>query len=134
MTASAQPAERPLIARLTDWLQRRRSIGEMARLDVTEFARIASELGVAPHELDLLVHRGPRAADELPKMLTALGFAEDAIAGITRPQRQDMERSCSLCQHKTECGKDLAAGSVAEHYESYCNNADTINALARPSR
>jgi uncharacterized protein YjiS (DUF1127 family) len=128
------PVVTSLIERLTDWLQRRREIGEMNQLDATEFARIADELGLAPSELDTLVHRGPHAADEMPKMLRALGFAEEAIARIQAPQRQDMERSCSLCQHKAECGRDLAAGSVAEHYESYCNNADTINELARTLR
>jgi hypothetical protein len=134
MTASAQPAERTLIERLTDWLQRRRSIGEMDLLDAAEFTRIAGELGLAPRELDALVHRGPRAADEMPKVLRALGFTEEAITRIQPPQRQHMERACSLCQHKAECGKDIAVGSVAEHFESYCNNADAINELARTLR
>ncbi|CAN5488130.1 hypothetical protein BH11PSE4_BH11PSE4_04120 [soil metagenome] len=134
MTASAQPAEQTLIARLTEWLQRRREIGEMNQLDASEFARIAGEIGVAPQELDLLVRRGPHAADEMPKVLRALGFDEEAIARIQAPQRQDMERACSLCQHKAECGNDLAKGSVAEHYESYCNNTDAIAELARSVR
>ncbi len=135
MTAHVQPpVSRTLIERLTDWLQRRRGIGEMSQLDAAEFARIASELGLAPRELDTLVHRGPHAADEMPKMLRALGFTEEAIAKIQPPQRQDMERACSLCQHKLACGKDLAANAVADHYESYCNNAETINDLARTLR
>jgi hypothetical protein len=135
MTASAQPApSRTLMDRLTNWLQQRRDIGQLHQLDAAEFARIAGELGLAPLELDTLVHRGPHAADEMPRMLRALGFKEESIAKIEAPQRQEMERACSLCQHKIACGKDLAANSVADHYESYCNNADTINDLVRTLR
>jgi len=123
-----------LIDRLSGWLQQRRDVGEMDLLDVTEYLRIASELGLSAHELDALVHCGPHAAEEMPRMLRALGFTETAIAQIRAPQRHEMERACSLCQHKLACRKDLAANSIADHYESYCNNADTINDLARTLR
>lgn len=135
MTASAQPTpSRTLVDHLTDWLQQRHAVGQINQLNAAEFARIAGELGLSPRELDMLVHRGPHAADEMPKMLRALGFTEESIAKIQAPQRQEMERACSLCQHKIACGKDLAANTVADHYESYCNNADTINELARTLR
>jgi uncharacterized protein YjiS (DUF1127 family) len=134
MTASVQyPVVTSLIERLTDWLQRRRTVGEMSQLDAMEFSRIAHELGLAPAELDALVHRGPRAADEMPKLLRALGFDEDAIRQIQPAQRQSMERACAGCQHKATCGMDLAAGTAAARYESYCNNADEISAMVRRS-
>jgi hypothetical protein len=135
MTAHVQPpVSRTLIERLTDWLQRRRGIGELNQLDAAEFSRIAGEFGLAPRELDALVHRGPHAADEMPRMLRALGFTDATIAQIQAPQRMDMERACSLCQHKAACAKDLATDTVVQRYESYCNNADTINGLARTLR
>ena len=42
---------------------------------------------------------------------------------------RDMERVCSLCNHKRQCDRDLAAGTAAAHYEEYCGNADTIDGL-----
>jgi Family of unknown function (DUF6455) len=124
------PVVRSLIERLTDWLQTRRTIGELSQLDIAEFGRISAELGLAPAELDALVHRGPRAADEMPKLLRTLGFDEAAIRAIQPVQRQSMERACAGCQHKAACSADLAAGTAATHYESYCNNAAEISAMA----
>lgn len=132
MTASVpHPVVTSLIDRLTDWLQKRRVIGEMSRLDADEFSRLAGELGLAPAELDALVHRGPRAADEMPKLLRALGFDEAAIRAIQPTQRQSMERACAGCQHKAACGADLAAGIAAARYQNYCNNAAEIGAMVR---
>ena len=42
---------------------------------------------------------------------------------------RDMERVCAACQHKRQCDHDLAAGTAAKHYEEYCGNALTIDAL-----
>jgi hypothetical protein len=42
---------------------------------------------------------------------------------------RDMERVCSMCDHKRQCDRDLAAGTAAKHYEEYCGNADTIDGL-----
>ena len=42
---------------------------------------------------------------------------------------RDMERVCSLCNHKRQCDRDLAAGTSAAHYQEYCGNADTIDGL-----
>jgi hypothetical protein len=44
---------------------------------------------------------------------------------------RDMERVCALCHEKRQCDRNLAAGTSAEHYEGYCLNATTIDALAR---
>lgn len=133
MTAhsSSRLSSRSVVDRLIDWLQQRREIGELEQLDALEFNRLATELHMAPADLDALVRRGPRAADEMPELLRALGFDEASIAAIQPAQRQDMERTCAGCQHKAICDHDLAAGTSAAHYASYCNNADEIDALLK---
>jgi len=93
--------------------------------------RIASELRVSPGELDTLVRQGPHAADELPKLLRALGIDQTDLARTEPMVLRDMERVCALCHDKRQCDRDLAAGTSAEHYAGYCLNATTINALAR---
>jgi hypothetical protein len=100
-------------------------------MDRSDFERIASDLRVSPGELDTLVDRGPHAADELPKLLEALGIDETDLARTEPLVLRDMERVCSLCHHKRECDRDLAAGTSAGHYEGYCLNAPTIDALNR---
>jgi hypothetical protein len=122
-------ASRGVVDRLIDWLQKRREIGELDQLDIQEFSRLATELNMAPGDLDALVRRGPRAADEMTDLLRALGFDQASIAAIQPARRQSMERACAGCLHKSICGHDLQAGLAAEKFASYCNNADEIGAL-----
>jgi len=124
-----QPTSRNLVGRLIDWLHQRREIRELDQLDAPEFSRLAAELNMAPADLDSLVRRGPRAADEMLKLLRALGFDEGSITAIQPTQRQNMERTCANCVHKAACDNDLFAGTSTENYASYCNNADEIGTL-----
>lgn len=118
-----------LIDTFADWLKHRRELSEVRQMDRSDFERIASDLRVSPGELDTLVDRGPHAADELPKLLKALGIDETDLARTEPMVLRDMERVCALCHHKRECDRDLAAGTSAGHYEGYCLNAPTIGAL-----
>ena len=98
-------------------------------MDAANFGRIASELRMSSTDLEALVRQGPHAADELPKMLQALGIDQKALARTEPFVLRDMERVCSLCNHKRQCDRDLAAGTAAAHYGEYCGNADTIDGL-----
>ena len=120
-----------LIDTFADWLKHRRELSEIRQMDRSDFERIASDLRVSPGELDTLVDRGPHAADELPKLLKALGIDQSDLARTEPMVLRDMERVCALCHHKRECDRDLAAGTSAGHYEGYCLNAPTIGALTR---
>jgi transcriptional regulator with XRE-family HTH domain len=112
-----------------EWLKHRRELKEMREMDAANFGRIARELRLSPADLEALVRRGPHAADELPKMLKALGIDQDDLARTEPMVLRDMERVCALCSHKRQCDHDLAAGTAAAHYEEYCGNADTIDGL-----
>ena len=122
-----------VVERLThtfsEWLRHRRELSEMRHLNAAEFDRIASDLRLSPADLDELVRHGPHAADELPKLLQALGISQDDLARIEPMVLHDMERVCALCGHKRECDHDLAEGASAEHYQEYCLNAPTIEEL-----
>jgi uncharacterized protein YjiS (DUF1127 family) len=125
------PAVQFLIDAFANWLQQRRELNEMRRMDRGDFERIAEDLRIAPGDLDALVRHGPHAADELPKMLKALGIDEQALARTQPMVLRDMERVCALCDHKAQCDHDLIAGTAAEHYEDYCLNAPTIAHIER---
>lgn len=131
MTVQDQPHS--VVERLThtfsDWIKHRQELNEMRQLNASEFDRIASDLRVSPADLNELVRHGPHAADELPKLLKALGINEADLARVEPLVLHDMERVCALCQHKRECDHDLAVGASAEHYREYCLNAPTIEQL-----
>ncbi len=131
MTAQEHPYPRveALIETFADRLKHRRDLSEIRQMDTTEFDRIADDLRVSPGELDTLVRRGPHAADELPKLLKALGISEADLARTEPLVLRDMERVCALCASKHQCDRDLATGTAAEHYEGYCLNAPTIDSL-----
>src|SRR3984893_9131627 len=112
-----------------NWLNHRQEIREIRDLDSAEFANIAHELCITPADLDTFVRQGPRAVDELPKLLTALGIDEEALSRTQPFLLRDMIRVCASCQQKHQSDRHLEAGTSAQHYEKYCLNAPTIDAL-----
>jgi hypothetical protein len=133
MTVQEQPY--PTVTRMIDlfgeWLKHRRELREMRDIDAANFGQIASDLRISSADLEALVRQGPHAADELPKMLTALGVDKGDLARSEPLVLRDMERVCSMCISKRRCDRDLAAGTAAAHYEEYCGNADTIDGLGQ---
>ena len=130
---TVQDKSYPVVGRVVDifgeWLKHRRGLREMREMDAANLGQIASELRMTSADLEALVRQGPHAADELPKMLTALGIDQDALARTEPLVLRDMERVCALCSHKRQCDRDLAADTAAAHYEEYCANASTIDSL-----
>jgi uncharacterized protein YjiS (DUF1127 family) len=131
MPSCAKPHARLdlLISTFADWLKYRRERNELRQLDEVEFTRIAGDLQLSPDDLDALVERGPHAADELGKLLQALGVDEARLSRTQPLVLRDMERVCAMCGHKRECDHDIDAGTSAERYEGYCPNASTIASL-----
>ena len=90
--------------------------------------RIANDLQVSPANLEELVRRAP-TADELPRLLEALGISAPDLARVEPMVGANLERVCTLCKSKPECNRDLASGASAEHYQEYCLNASRIARL-----
>ena len=131
MTVQEHPYPRVelLINAFGDWLKHRSELKEMREMDAGNFGQIASELRMSSADLAALVRRGPHAADELPRMLKALGIDQEALVRTEPLVLRDMERVCALCNQKRRCDRDLAAGTSAAHYGEYCSNAPTIDGL-----
>lgn len=125
------PIVQDLIESLASWLKHRREMNEMRQLDRADFDRIASDLRIAPDDLEELVRHGRHAADELPKMLEQLGISVERLGQAQPLLLRDMERVCSLCHQKGQCDRDLASGTAAENYPGYCANASTLESLDR---
>ena len=125
------PIVQDLIESFANWLKHHREMNEMRRLDRGDFDRIASDLRIAPDDLEDLIRHGHHAADELPKMLEQLGINAEALGRAQPLLLRDMERVCSLCDHKGQCDRDLADGTAAENYHGYCGNAATLESLDR---
>jgi uncharacterized protein YjiS (DUF1127 family) len=131
MTAQDTPYPRVqhLINTFSAWLEHRRELNELRQMDRANLDQIASDLRISANDLEEVVRQGPHAADELPKLLEALGLSEADLAKSNPLLLRDMERVCALCRHKRECDHDLAAGTSAAHYKDYCLNASTIEEI-----
>jgi len=127
------PVVDTVIDMFAQWLKHRREIAESCNCDSAEYAQIARDLNVSTGELDELVRRGPHAADALPKMLAALDIDQHAIERVEPMVVRDMERVCSVCEHKRQCARELAAGKAAAHYADFCPNASTLKTLVNPA-
>jgi hypothetical protein len=118
---------------VADWVTRyRQAIGlrrELAKCAPEEVAAIARDIGLSTGELESIARKGPNAADELPKLLRALGVVPQKIHSDRNGALRDLQRICTSCGHKARCKHELAAGTAANHYHSYCPNAVSIDEL-----
>ena len=129
----AYPTLEPVLGAIANWVKKYRdAVGlrdELAHCGSDEVARTARDLGISPRELVRLAGKGPHAADLLLKLLSALGVDPKALAFEDPATMRDLQRLCITCGHKNQCEHELAAGTAAENYKSFCPNAYTLDAL-----
>jgi transcriptional regulator with XRE-family HTH domain len=125
-----------VFAAIANWVKRyREAIGlrhELANCGAEEVAAMARDIGLTPQELEFFASKGQHAADELPKLLRALGVDPQKLASDRRTPLRDLQRICITCGHKRQCQHELAAGTAASRYHDYCPNAISIDALFHP--
>ncbi len=126
---------RTVLDAIANWVKEYRwAVGlrnELANCTPEEVALMARDIGLSAAELTSAAAKGPRAADELPKLLRALGVDPQKLASDDPSIMRDLQRICISCSHKSECRHDLAAGTAAGHYRDYCPNAVSLEALFR---
>jgi transcriptional regulator with XRE-family HTH domain len=118
---------------IANWVTRYRQAAglrrELAKCGSEEVAAMARDIGLSTQELELFASKGPNAADELPKLLRALGVEPKKLLSDRNRTLRDLQRICITCEHKTQCKHELAAGTAADHYRDYCPNAMSIDEL-----
>jgi hypothetical protein len=107
---------------------------EFANCTPEEVALIARDIGLSPGELLSAVAMGPHAADELPRLLRALGVDSQRLTSEDPAAMRDLRRICVSCDRKVRCLHNLAKGTAASHYRDYCPNAVSLDALFHESR
>jgi hypothetical protein len=131
------PALEPVLSAIAHWVTTYRNAREtgdqIRRCGPDEVAGIAHDLGVTPGELARLGSKGAGSADLLQKLLGALGVDAKGLSSSDPATMRDLQRLCTTCGHKSQCEHDLAAGSAARNYSSYCPNAYTLDALVKKS-
>jgi transcriptional regulator with XRE-family HTH domain len=118
---------------IANWVTRYRQAAglrrELAKCGPEEVAAIARDIGLSTQELKFVARKGPNAADELPKLLRALGVDPQKLFPDRIGAFRDLQRICTSCSHKAQCKHELTAGTAAKHYHDYCPNAVSIDEL-----
>ena len=129
---------KPILDAIANWVKKYRDAiglkGELAQCSAEEVALIARDIGVSPEELISVINKGPHAADELPRLLRALGVDPQKLQSDDPGLTRSLQRICISCGHKDQCQHELAAGTAAEHYREYCPNAMSLDALFHHER
>jgi len=133
MTNSFERADNTWLARAAQWLKTRGEAWAACReLDnCGEAARLAQDCGIPLSDLRRIALRGPDGAKELVQMLEANGIDPDALDKFRPAIMRDLQHHCCLCDHKTECRDELAAGRAADTFQDFCSNASTLEALKK---
>lgn len=108
------------------WWRRR---SELDAMDRGELEHIAGDLGMTGAELKDLAARGPHAADQLHERMRIMGITSADVALVAHGLMRDLERTCTHCQEKGRCGKDLAGHPHDRAWEGYCPNAIALTAV-----
>ncbi len=92
-------------------------------------ARFPAETRIASCTLDPAIADWPNSAALLRKMMMALGVEPDAPAVTDHAVLEELRQMCGACAHKTECARDLAAGTAADNFYAYCPNARALDSI-----
>ena len=117
-----------LLQRLHLWWQRRHELGD---LDRGELDRLAGELGMTATDLQNLVAQGARGAELLRLRLETLGITRTDIERVYPGLMRDLERTCSCCEEKSVCKRDLGRRSTSDDWKDYCPNAISLESVRR---
>ena len=108
-----------------DWLKHRRELKEMCEMDDASSDQIASDLRISSADLEQLVRQGPHAADELPKMLRALGIGQ---ADWRAPRRS----CCATWSASAPCATTSADAATSSPPAPPARTTKNIAAMPRP--
>jgi hypothetical protein len=122
-----------LFGRLSNWIRWLRHASDIRALSADPIDSIAHNLRIPRAELEILVAHGRQGAEELPRLLRALGIDDVAIARQEPGVLRDMALVCALCVAKSRCRRELEVGTAALHHRQFCGNSSMIGALKRRS-
>lgn len=122
-----------LARRIRSWRANRRLRADLDALGPEDTARVLRECGLSPYHVPDLVRRHPDAGDLLKRLMSALGIDRIELRWREPEILRDLEVVCTSCRAWKRCRRELARGTAAEHYESFCPNAPVLEAMRRPA-
>ena len=120
-----------VIGPIADWWRKHAEVRDnqanLSALGPDELARVAQDVGIPASDLRKLAQHCADAADLLEYRIASLGLSACELAHDAPAQLRDMERLCTMCEHKGRCARDLAADSSDPIWRRYCPNEGTLS-------
>ncbi len=134
MSPTSPEAIRSPLQRLAQWWRDLTAAPLSTSVGGDEAAKIASDMGVSVPELEEVRHKGAAAAYPMYRRMASLGLDEEEIAHSEPGVLHDLQRVCSLCADKRQCLHELKADPGDTHWQDYCPNMPTFEALEAEKR
>ena len=114
-----------VLTRIGAWL----APSDLYDLDPDRREELARDIGVTLDDLYRLEGAGPVSPALLQQRLTHERLEPCVLQAKWPAVWKDMQRVCSLCNSKEQCGHDLAHNPEDPSWRDYCPNTNTIESL-----
>lgn len=112
-----------------NWTGNRAGLADLNHLEPDAIRRIAADVGVNASDLRALAGKWPDSADLLLRRMATLHIDPQQLDRAQPGVTNDLKKSCSLCDAKRRCERDLDARAVDPVWRRYCPNSTTLTAL-----
>lgn len=117
------------------WRVRREQLMALERCGASEVEAIARDLCLASSQLRKLASKGSDAANPLYRRMADLRLDRVKISRTQPDVMRDLQITCSLCENKARCIRDIACHADFSVWSSYCpNNANLRELSGRTGR
>lgn len=122
---------RTLFSQWRDAQAARAGLDELEACDPELVAGIARELRLPVTELREAIAKGAGSDQLMARMMATFGLDAETIRTDMPAVLRDVEISCSRCNAKGRCNRELDAGTAAQNAPDFCPNVATFEAIAR---
>jgi hypothetical protein len=112
------------------WKFRRDQLMALERCGASEVEAIARDLCLPSSQLRKLASKGSDAANPLYRRMADLRLDRAAIGRAQPDVLRDLQITCSLCESKARCIRDIACHAEFSAWSSYCPNNANLRELS----
>jgi hypothetical protein len=117
-----------------DWWKvardRWRQIHQLDQLSVGDIGRLAQDVGMSDVDFLRVAMQPNGTAELLGRRLQQLNLDPEEIRVLSPLLLRDLERTCALCDSKSQCRDDFDDQQKPVGWESYCPNSGTLKTLS----
>lgn len=112
---------------------RERLRDEFSALGAEHAEYVLRDAEIAPRHLTAVLERDPETDGLLARLMDSIGVDRERLLEERPDRARELDVICAGCVSWRRCRRELASGTAAEHFSSFCPNAAQLSE-ARASR